>query len=67
MTNNILTGFDFIELCYDNGFRSLNDIADNFDGLLSISTIEKWHSRRREPRLLTKIALYAIAKQQGWV
>jgi hypothetical protein len=67
MTNNILTGFEFVELCYDHGCRSFNDIVDRFDGLFSISTIEKWHCRQNNPRLLTQIALYAIAKDQGWL
>ena len=67
MTNNSLSGFDFIELCLDNGCRSIADIATKYSDLFSVSTLEKWHSGNRQPRLLTKIALYAIAHSEGWV
>jgi hypothetical protein len=67
MTNNILSGFDFIELCYDHGCRSLNAIADRYPDYFSISTLEKWHSRITEPRLLTQKALYFIANEEGWL
>lgn len=67
MSHNSLTGFEFLELCFNHGCRSLNDVVNRFDGLFSISTVEKWHSRRNEPKALTKIALYAIAKEQGWI
>jgi hypothetical protein len=66
MTNNILTGKDFICLCLRNGFKSYQEIADQYnDGKIQI--IKFWATEKRKPTLITQIGLYAIAKQEGWL
>lgn len=67
MTNNILSGFEFVELCYKNGYRSFNAIVEKFGDYVSISTVEKWHSRIRNPKPITQKALYYLAKEEGWL
>jgi hypothetical protein len=66
MTNNILSGKEFIYLCLNNGFKGYQEIADSFNEG-KIDLIKKWGAGNSRPALITQVGLYAIAKQEGWL
>lgn len=64
--DNTITGYEFIILCLKHGYKTYQEIADDFNNG-NCDVIKSWGSKRSKPTLITQKGLYAIAKLNQWL